>query len=263
MPSFSEMSWSLAATSVFFVLMGVQPPVITSLKHKNMICDKLEECACGFPTGEGVNLTALASTTLILNDTESKVVFYFNPCTAAFGPCPNNSVICMVDDNSTKPLNLGSKGGSSFSSQGVFGPVFINYNEGDLATEIQLDCTEYAQNTTLVFNENYNRFEPSLEVKYHLLLQSPEACFKPVEGYYSSNVVREGISSGALFLIIMIVLWLAYILIGSVANHLISGATGWEMIPHYEFWRNLPTMLMDGVKFVANGCKPPPSYDQI
>ncbi|XP_026272309.1 uncharacterized protein LOC113202341 isoform X1 [Frankliniella occidentalis] len=260
MPILNKMSWSLSTAFVVLVVMEIQSPV-TSLKHKNVICDKLEECTCGFPTGEGVNLTALTNSTLKLNDTDSKVVFYFNPCTDALSPCPNNSVICMVDDNNTV-LDLGSKGGASFTSQGVYGPVFMNYEKEDIATEIQLDCVDKVE-STLSFNENYNRFEPILEVKYHLLLQSPEACFRPVEEYYSTNVVREGISSGALFLIVVLVLWLAYMIVGAAANHFISGATGFEMIPNYEFWRSLPDKLADGAKFVANGCRPPPSYEQI
>lgn len=52
------MTW-LSLTFAILVLIFVQPPTVTSLKHKNMICDQIQECVCGFPSGQGYNLTNL------------------------------------------------------------------------------------------------------------------------------------------------------------------------------------------------------------
>lgn len=82
----------------------------------------------------------------------------------------------------------------------------------------------------------------------YLLLQSPEACLKDVDSF-SNNSVGNGLSSGAIFFIVLIVLWCSYILVGAVANHFLRGATGWEMIPNYQFWKNVPNAFMVCIQF--------------
>ncbi|XP_034239270.1 uncharacterized protein LOC117644137 [Thrips palmi] len=253
-----DISWSLPF--LVLVLVTWQPPV-TSLKHKNMICDKISECVCRFPTGHSINLTNLASTTLNFNDTKDGLVYYLNPCGQAHTPCSNGSSLCVLEEKTNHTTDLGPMNASVFSTQGMFSPVYLSYEISDLTTEIKLVCSDKPE-SILLLDTDIDDLEPSAEPKKYLLLQSPEACLKDADAF-SDNSASNGLSSGAIFFIVLIVLWCSYILVGAVANHFLRGATGWEMIPHYQFWKNVPTLFMDGFKFVANGCKPPPSYEQI
>lgn len=245
---------------VLFVLATWQPPV-TSLKHKNMICEKISECVCRFPTGHSLNLTNLASKTLTFNDTKDGLIYYLNPCGEAHAPCGNGSSLCVLEEKTNHTTDLGPMTSSVFSSQGIYTPVYLTFEISDLETEIKLECSNKPE-SLLSLDVDVDLLEASVEPKKYLLLQSPEACVKDVD-YLSDSSESNGLSSGAIFFIVLIVLWCSYILLGAVANHFIRGATGWEMIPNYQFWKNIPTLFMDGVKFVANGCKPPPSYEQI
>ncbi|KAJ1528547.1 hypothetical protein ONE63_006953 [Megalurothrips usitatus] len=259
MPSIKDASRSLSLICVIFTLVVVQPPV-TSLKHKHMICDQISQCVCQFPSGDGLNLTVLGSETLKFNDSEHGVIFYFNPCIDAQG-CPSGSVLCMLEENNQTTDLSGMNHQLTFSYEGTDNPIFVNYDNGAARTKIQLEC--WGKNeTSFVRNITKDESEPGAEFQFHFLVRSPEACLKSIDNM-RSNVVSEGLSNGALFVLVLLILWCAYILVGAASKHFIMGATGWEMIPHYEFWKTVPASFVSGVKFIANGCRSPPSYEQI
>ena len=243
----------VSAICVMFVMMSVHTPV-TSLKHKNFICEVIHDCICGFPSGQGINLTNLATKTLMFNDTKRNLTFYFNPCDDALN-CSAGSLLCVHDQNMNKTTDLGLKGESTFLSEGLSSSVFLNLHNGDIETEVQLECSSSTETNLSLKGINDKDFDPV--VKYTFLLASPEACLKPVDLLYNTA------SSGSVFVIVLLVLFLAYFIVGMAANHFLQGASGWEMIPNYHFWRSICNGLMDGVRFIANGCRPPPSYEQI
>jgi hypothetical protein len=44
----------------------------------------------------------------------------------------------------------------------------------------------------------------------------------------------------------------------------VRGAEGKELIPNYEFWKDLPLLIKDGVLFLVHGCKSDSNnYEQI
>uniref|UniRef100_A0A2R5LIH7 Putative secreted protein n=1 Tax=Ornithodoros turicata TaxID=34597 RepID=A0A2R5LIH7_9ACAR len=58
----------------------------------------------------------------------------------------------------------------------------------------------------------------------------------------------QGLSAGSVLLILFFVLLLIYLVIGIVYNHS-HGARGWEMIPNYQFWTELPLLIVEGCVF--------------
>lgn len=59
----------------------------------------------------------------------------------------------------------------------------------------------------------------------------------------------SALSWGSTMLIIILVLVVCYVG-GFVAwNKFRNGMTGWELLPHVEFWKGIPSLVVDGVKF--------------
>lgn len=260
MPDVQRLPICMILVGLLLVISLMVP--VTPLKHNNMICSRVQDCVCGFPTGEGINLTSLGQAPLIFNDTIHSAVFYFNPCVTTLTECLNNSVVCVNDEKSNHTTPLGLKNEALFKAQGLYNPIYIYFKVEGIETDIQLECSE--KNTSFIAVNRSDGLEPfSPVVKYHFLLQSPAACLQSVDIDVRDSNVNEGMSSGAAFFIVLLVLVCLYFLIGAAANHFIRGASGWEMIPNYGFWKSLPNTLLDGIKYVANGCRPPPSYEQI
>jgi len=57
------------------------------------------------------------------------------------------------------------------------------------------------------------------------------------------------LSGGSLFLILLLAVIVLYCVIGIAFMRLKKGATGSEMIPHQQFWRELPGLVKDGCVF--------------
>uniref|UniRef100_T1J8A0 Uncharacterized protein n=1 Tax=Strigamia maritima TaxID=126957 RepID=T1J8A0_STRMM len=76
----------------------------------------------------------------------------------------------------------------------------------------------------------------------------------------------SSLSTGSILVIILAVIIMIYFIGGMFFLHFFKGANGLEMIPHYEFWIDLPVLIkvcLDGILFMLNGCKAEPSYDRI
>jgi len=59
----------------------------------------------------------------------------------------------------------------------------------------------------------------------------------------------HGLSGGWVFIIILSVVVPLYVAVGCVYKAKKLGASGIEMCPNIEFWRDLPSLLKDGIKF--------------
>lgn len=68
--------------------------------------------------------------------------------------------------------------------------------------------------------------------------------------------VVEGLGTGAILTIIILVTLFSYCTLGIFYNHFVRGTRGAELIPNLDFWRSLPGLIMDGVRFIQNGCRP-------
>ena len=63
------------------------------------------------------------------------------------------------------------------------------------------------------------------------MLTSSEVCKR--------NKQEEGISSGSVFFILLIIFAGVYFIGGAFTLKLLRGATGWEMLPNHTFWCGL------------------------
>ncbi|TXT13559.1 hypothetical protein VHUM_00926 [Vanrija humicola] len=78
---------------------------------------------------------------------------------------------------------------------------------------------------------------------------TPDACPKSASGGSGSSS-GGGFFSG-LWYLIKFVFWLglfalvAYFVIGVIYNHQTYSARGWDLVPHRDFWRELPSLTQD------------------
>lgn len=101
-------------------------------------------------------------------------------------------------------------------------------------------------------------------IQLFILLQAiyfytPYACLRP----YAHETTH---SVGAVLLLILGIFLLVYFIGGYFFKYYVSGSRGIEAFPHHEFWTNIPGLVRDGVKFIANGCRPvqtDDAYEQI
>lgn len=91
------------------------------------------------------------------------------------------------------------------------------------------------------------------DVNYIFTLRSPHACLVP----------NPGLSAGSVLLILLFVAVMVYIIGGILFLRFYRGASGVEMIPNYEFWKDFPLLVKDGMIFTFRGCKSDTTYSQI
>lgn len=100
--------------------------------------------------------------------------------------------------------------------------------------------------------------------------------------------VDDGMSGGTAFCLLFMFVCLVYFGGGIVIRKFLRGAEGPEMIPHYEFWKDVPNLIrvliyvilynlllqreqlliscinfQDGIMFTINGCQPEMTYERI
>jgi len=74
---------------------------------------------------------------------------------------------------------------------------------------------------------------------------------------------KKSLSGGAVFMIIILVFFSSYLVLGFIYQRFILRATGLEQIPHYSFWRKLGNLSADGCDFVCRTKPPPNTYKGI
>lgn len=226
---------------------------------KSEVCQKLSACSC--KTSDGVvDLSALPSFTNIrdpqnyLND--------WNPCAAR--PCGNTG---KGDVSICQTSNIPGTVASSYVNGylrtarfiGEVGKDLVLHYTGDNVTgtgtaklrqsSISLICVP----NSAVNNLTAKGEKVAEDVNYIFTLRSPHACLVP----------NPGLSAGSVLLILLFVAVMVYIIGGMLFLRFYRGASGVEMIPNYEFWKDFPLLVKDGMIFTFRGCKSDTTYSQI
>lgn len=228
---------------------------------KSEVCQKLNACSC--ETSDGVlDLSALPSFTSIkdpqgyLND--------WNPCVAK--PCGSSgkSDVSICQTSINKPGAQASSFVNGYLHTATFigevGKNLVLHYTGDNATltsgvtklresSILLICVPDSPSNVLTAQGETQ----TGNVNYKFTLRSPHACL----------VLNGGLSAGSVLLILFFVAVLVYVIGGVLFLRFYRGASGVEMIPNYEFWKDFPFLVKDGMVFTFRGCKSDTTYSQI
>ncbi|XP_022201467.2 uncharacterized protein LOC111058271 [Nilaparvata lugens] len=259
----------LQVTTVLFIVFLVNVSETNSLKGKNGKCIQANPCKCTFPDGmyyDFSNIMEFQLSWLKLNETTD---LKYSPCRDSklvenpteVNDCNTGSGVTLcLRSNSTTPkkytgLNLST---SEFVSTNENDPVSVKFQKMDGKSPVitmKLVCDKSAILPDLKVSPesktNNNAFD--------LLLTSVDACLKAGD----TLVDEDEMSTGSKLIIIFLVLFAAYFGGGVLALKYIRGAEGFEMIPNYEFWSDLPSLVRDGVLFLVSGFQVTPSYDRI
>ncbi|GAV02746.1 hypothetical protein RvY_13273 [Ramazzottius varieornatus] len=73
----------------------------------------------------------------------------------------------------------------------------------------------------------------------------------------------QSLSPGSIILLVTFSGLLVYFLGGMLIRRFIGGVRGNEVIPHYDFWTDLPLLIKDGAMFLFSGCRPEVVYERI
>jgi hypothetical protein len=87
-----------------------------------------------------------------------------------------------------------------------------------------------------------------------------EAVYSPVP-VDALPTAYQWFSIGATLILIALMGFIAYLLIGTIYKFVRFRARGISAIPNIEFWQDLPLLVADGVKFVGSGFRVPKTYE--
>ena len=175
----------------------------------------------------------------------------------------NNSwAINQIDEKSGGTKTVGRHDSASVLL-GAEDWLFIQYKNGDhyghhcnkQAREgwISIRCEDRGEKPTLRVIEEArgSTSDPSKNDKlcYYLFeYNHPAACSPKHKG---------ALNGGAVFCIIVIIVFSAYLVFGFLYQRFVMRASGLEQIPHYSFWRMCGNRMADGCDFVCRSEETP------
>ncbi|CAN8015005.1 unnamed protein product [Ixodes persulcatus] len=191
-------------------------------------------------------------------------------------PCGPNTA-CEVGSTLQDPQTLGTFKNLTSNSYDSFVAHFesepnrnvsVTKCQGILKTNLVFKCDAAKDisigNDTLLAKLPFDGIKGSDDCERNLTVPFSGACgTKPA-------AASAGLSAGSVLLILFFVGVLLYLVGGVILKHN-SGARGWEMLPHQQFWSELPSLIVEGcvyfVKLVTcqatSGTGANRSYDDI
>ncbi|XP_067122345.1 cation-dependent mannose-6-phosphate receptor-like [Centruroides vittatus] len=219
-------------------------------------CMPLRSCSCKFKNGSIIDLSSVAPangdkwSAKAKNDKDHSV-YFFNPCNE------------FSMDGGCSHVTVCQKQGTSYYALGKSNRMFT-YNYTINRLEIQYQISERITNVTLICTDGPTKFEaygetnPGSSMTYLMTLYSKCAC---PDGCLQSSA--DGLSTGSVLIILLVTFSCIYFLGGMAYLKIVRGASGFEMIPNYEFWLDFPLLVRDGVIFVLSGCRAETTYERI
>lgn len=199
----------------------------TSDKNK---CIQRDTCSCVRQNDTGINLHGL--------DTGPRPRFTFSSDSTflQWNPCTGFTAVGIKGVAVT--FGLSEKMVSVYGMQKTakFGDLdgfdYIGYKGPNGNTQIILQCDESSEPVI-------NSVESDVTQVY-AVYKGP--CNPKIPGGEGSS----SLSGGSIILITLLVLFVLYITVGCLVNIYVRKLEGFERIPNYECWRNLPSLIKDG-----------------
>ncbi|XP_012285832.1 uncharacterized protein LOC105702679 [Orussus abietinus] len=220
-------------------------------------CIQQSPCSCVFPDGTGYDLSELEKEGYLSTVDDSRYpnyVFYFHPCKDVpikldnkTTECSSHSGVSLCMKKDDVFFNLGTSKEVEMKSQPLIQSLVFHHMKN--TTTINFVCTHAHLSSSLQIDILYSE-----KSEYHLVLSSAQVCLK--------QIYSKGLSTGSLLVILLFVFSGVYFFGGALIKKCLSGATGWEMVPNYAFWMDLPALVKDGFSFTFSSCRND-SYEAI
>ncbi|VEN36422.1 unnamed protein product [Callosobruchus maculatus] len=239
----------------------------TTIKGSDGFNNAFDPCVHIIDELSHINISSALEDKKTLSDTDSNFTYYFSGC-RDFKPSDLN----LAGINSTKPVSLLKVWPAPYEE----GNKTINsHNCTELGKAENIKWHKEGSMYQLVYNISNMTTLPTVK----LLCDNEPIPFIKVLDTKSNQLIfasqrvciittHHGLSGGSIFLILLLVFLTIYLVGGGLVLYFIRGARGVEVIPNVEFWRNLPSLVKDGLIFLLAGCKPTfvstsESYDRI
>ncbi|KAF3425553.1 hypothetical protein E2986_04173 [Frieseomelitta varia] len=157
------------------------------------------------------------------------------PCSCIFSnrqgyslmPLVDSMLLCATKNNEFFFLGKAEDTEISLEMDNSKPPV-LTFHHNNITIIIALACCSLCE--TRLYVEAIKS-----ESEFHLVLSSLYAC--------KVMMRTNSLSVGSTLLIYFSVAFGVYFIGGALTLKLLRGATGWEMMPNHEFWRNLPSLV--------------------
>ncbi|XP_067122300.1 uncharacterized protein [Centruroides vittatus] len=235
-------------------------------------CDKvINNCECVLKNNSVIDLTSTAfnngtprysfkNIKDASNQTLPNEYFFFNPCfpfslgsvfpsSDKFKNCTNDFGCIFVISNDTKYQEevISSNAKSTFTSSN------LTYKENEKSLTVILHCDKTVEKGEVEeVLKNGNEYTLTLTTKCACAdgCHAPEPTPKPTPEPKSGSKL----STGSILLIVFFTFLVIYIIGGIIWNGYCLGASGIELLPNLEFWREFPALVTDGARFTAQCC---------
>jgi len=191
-------------------------------------------------------------------------IYYINFCGKTASACEGTDTsVCYrtPDGQDFKYINAGSTSTQKAELGDSGSPdktIIVTYSNGDqcssgtytthLRVECQLDANPGFFHDIKKTND--------CEVTLYMFSQSGCGVDVPYVDPDDSSAADGGEVFAIIVLVVLLVAVVAYFVGGALYQWKVNGATSAsEMIIHREFWCSLPSLVVDGVKFIFHGCK--------
>lgn len=226
-------------------------------------CDKIDDCSCKKSNGRIINLREIdggskAAFKNIPTVRSKQYTFDWNPCTSFSenSECLN-MLMCQKNLHSTDENNPCAQKTSKFkvNKDGTTTIIYQSFTDSKdykRSVEITLKCDEsqYPGNTGSGVTE---RYEPKNSA-YTMVFTSRCACDNGCDSPSESGSSK--LSIGSILLIVFFALLLFYLIAGVLIKRYKMGVESVpEVIPNYEFWAGIPSLVKDGVIFTCQGVR--------
>ncbi|KAL8609835.1 hypothetical protein ACOMHN_020670 [Nucella lapillus] len=221
-------------------------------------CIKISECVCKTQSGKVVDLNPLSESSHSPRFTAKKPggpTFYFNPCKRLKQAGCNKALgadiaVCQEVPGTPSYYDAGDFASQTFSGDPSIQNLSLVYSSKDSSgiirtSYVALICSEVER---LEFENE------SPERTYHFKLYQNIVCVKSG---------ASGLGTGYILFILFFVFIIVYWVGGILYMKFVRRAEGLEIIPNYEFWKELPLLIQDGVLFTLRGCKGESTYEKI
>ncbi|XP_023212159.1 uncharacterized protein LOC111615015 [Centruroides sculpturatus] len=233
-------------------------------------CEKvINNCECVLKNNSVIDLTSTANNNgtprysfinikdaSTDNQTGPTEYFFFNPCfpfslesvfpsSDKFKNCKNDfaCIFHLSNDEKYQEEVISSNVKPTFTS------LDLSYKEKEKSLTVFLHCDKTAEKAKVEeVLKNGNEYTLNLTTKCACAggCHAPEPTPEPKSG--------SKLSTGSILLIVLFTFLVIYIIGGIIWNGYCLGASGIELLPNLEFWREFPALVTDGARFTVQCC---------
>eukprot|EP01107_Rhizomastix_libera_P006371 TRINITY_DN20494_c0_g1_i1.p2 TRINITY_DN20494_c0_g1~~TRINITY_DN20494_c0_g1_i1.p2 ORF type:complete len:240 (-),score=62.66 TRINITY_DN20494_c0_g1_i1:832-1551(-) len=199
------------------------------------------------------DFSRISSTDITYDDENNSESYYIRLCDKVEGISCNGGSVCVQFKNMKTSKGKLTTAATTGGEDGK--GLKVSYSQGDECS----DGKKWSSQVTLVCDQSVlgngevtnavNDFGTCLTT---VTMKSKYACANKSS---KSASAKKGLSTGSVILIIFFSCVAVYIVAGCVFNYKKNDKRGIEMVPNIDFWKDIPSLVVDGFLFAKNGFK--------